>query len=100
MGFSAIPQLELGKTLLPKGRPKEKLASSDAADAGLGVSADAADAGRMLRMLVVSWPPCACISSILALGVLQHVCLSMFGEKLVCWVKTCFTCRSLCLARR
>ena len=100
VGFSAIPQLELGKTLLPKGRPKEKLASSDAADAGLGVSADAADAGRMLRMLVVSWPPCACISSILALGVLQHVCLSMFGEKLVCWVKTCFTCRSLCLARR
>ena len=73
--FSAIPHLELGKTLLPKGivlgqisvllstwlfrRPKEKQASSDAADAGLGVSADAADAGRMLLMLVVSWPRCA-----------------------------------------
>ena len=42
----------------------------------------------MLLMLVVSWPRCACFSSILALGVLQHVCLSMFGEKLVCWVKT------------
>ena len=53
----------------------------------------------MLLMLVVSWPRCACVSSILALGVLQHVCLSMFGEKLVCWVNTCFTCRSLCLAR-
>ena len=63
-------------------RPKEKQASSDAADAGLGVSADAADAGRMLLMLVVSGPRCACVSSILALGVLQHVCLSMFGEKL------------------
>ena len=113
--FSAIPHLELGKTLLPKElvlgqisvlldkwlfrRPKEKQASSDAADAGLGVSADAADAGRMLLMLVVSWPRCACVSSILALGVLQHVCLSMFRDKLVCWVKTCFTCRSLCLAR-
>ena len=113
--FWAISHLELGKTLLPKGpvlgqisvllgkwlfrRPKEKQASSDAADAGLGVSADAADAGRMLLILVVSWPRCACVSSILALGVLQHVCLSMFGEKLVCWVKTCFTCRSLCLAR-
>ena len=72
-------------------RPREKQASSDAADAGLGVSADAADAGRMLLMLVVSWPRCACFSSILALGVLQHVCLSMFGEKLVCWVKTCFS---------
>ena len=45
----------------------------------------------MLLMLVVSWPRCACFSSILALGVLQHVCLSMFGEKLVCWVKTCFS---------
>ena len=112
--FSAIPHLELGKTLLPKGlvlalisvlsgkwlfgRTKEKThASSDAADAGLGVSADAADAGRMLLMLVVSWPRCACVSSILALGVLQHVCLFMFGEKLVCWVKTCFTCHSLCV---
>ena len=42
----------------------------------------------MLLMLVVSWPRCACFSSVLALGVLQHVCLSMFGEKLVCWVKT------------
>ena len=64
--FSAIPHLELGQTLLPKGlvlgqisvllgkwlfrRPKEKQASSDAADAGLGVSADAADAGRMLLL--------------------------------------------------
>ena len=102
--FSAIPHLELGKILLPKGlvlgqisvllgkslfrRPKEKQASSDAADVGLGVSADA---GRMLLMLVVSWPRFACFSSILALGVLQHVCLSMFGEKLVCWVKTCFS---------
>ena len=28
--------------------PKEKQASSDAADAGLGVSADAADAGRIV----------------------------------------------------
>ena len=72
-------------------RPKEKQASSDAADTGLGVSADAADAGRMLLMLVVSWPRCACFSRILALGVLQHVCLSMFGEKLVCWVKTSFS---------
>ena len=45
----------------------------------------------MLLILVVSWPRCACFSSILALGVLQHVCLSMFGEKLVCWVKTCFS---------
>ena len=99
--FSAIPHLELGKILLPKGlvlgqisvllgkwRPKEKQASSDA---GLGVSADAADAGRMLLMLVVSWLRCVCFSSILALGVLQHVCLSMFGEKLLCWVKTCFS---------
>ena len=33
----------LGKWLF--GRPKEKQASSDAADAGLGVSSDAADAG-------------------------------------------------------
>ena len=40
----------LGKWLFR--RPKEKQASSDAADAGLGVSADAADAGRMLLMLV------------------------------------------------
>ena len=45
----------------------------------------------MLLMLVVSWPRSVCFSSILALGVLQHVCLSMFGEKLVCWVKTCFS---------
>ena len=107
--FSAIPHLELGKILLPKRlglvlgqisvrlgkwlfrRPQENQACSDAADAGLGVSADAADAGRMLLMLVVSWPRCACFSSILALGVLQHVCLSMFGDKLVCWVKTCFS---------
>ena len=37
-------------------RPQENQACSDAADAGLGVSADAADAGRMLLMLVVSWP--------------------------------------------
>ena len=59
--FSAIPQLELDKTPLPKGpvlgqisvllgkwlfgRPEERQASSDAADAGLGVSSDAADAG-------------------------------------------------------
>ena len=65
--FSAIPHLELGKTPLPKGlvlgqisvflgkwlfrRPKEKQASSDAADAGLGVSADAADAGRIVATL-------------------------------------------------
>ena len=62
-------------------------------------SADAADVGQRLLMLVISWPHCACVSNILALGVLQHVCLSMFGEELVCWVKTCFTCRSLCLAR-
>ena len=47
----------------------------------LGVSADAADAGRIVATLCV-------LSSVLALGVLQHVCLSMFGEKLVCWVKT------------
>ena len=67
--FSAIPHLELGKTPLPKGlvlgqisvllgkwlfrRPKEKQASSDAADAGLGVSADAADAGRIVATLCV-----------------------------------------------
>ena len=67
--FSAILHLELGKTLLPKGpvlgqisvllgkwlfgRPKEKQASSDAADAGLGVSADAADAGRIVATLCV-----------------------------------------------
>ena len=48
-------------------------------------------------MLVVSWPRCACFSSILALGVLQHVCLSMFGEKLVCWVKTCFSSVAVCV---
>ncbi len=62
--FSAIPHLELGKTPLPKGlvlgqisvlwgkwlfrRPREKQASSDAADAGLGVSADA---GRIMATL-------------------------------------------------
>ena len=60
---------ELGKTPLPKRlvlgqisvilgkwlfrRPKEKQASSDAADAGLGVSADAADAGRIVATLCV-----------------------------------------------
>ena len=60
--FSAIPHLELGKTLLPKRlvlgqisvllgkwlfrRPKEKQASSDAADAGLACR-------LMLLMLVV-----------------------------------------------
>ena len=65
--FSAIPHLELGKTPLLKGlvlgqisvlwgkwlfrRPREKQASSDAADAGLGVSADAADAGRIMATL-------------------------------------------------
>ena len=65
--FSAIPHLELGKTPLPKGlvlgqisvllgkwlfrSPKEKQASSDVADAGLGVSADAADAGRIVATL-------------------------------------------------
>ena len=59
--FSAIPHLELDRTPLPKRpvlgqisvllgkwlfrHPKEKQASSDAADAGLGVSSDAADAG-------------------------------------------------------
>ena len=32
-------------------RPREKQASSDAADAGLGVSADAADAGRIMATL-------------------------------------------------
>ena len=57
----------------------------------------------MLLMLVVSWPRSACVSNILALGMLPHVCLSvclsMFGGKLVCWVKTCLTCPSLCLAR-
>ena len=89
VGFSAT-HLELGKTPLPKGlvlgqisvllgkwlfrRPKEKQASSDAADAGLGVSADAADAGRIV----------ATLSSILALGVLQHVCLCLA-------IKTCFS---------
>ena len=67
--FSAIPHLELEKTPLPKGlvlgqisvllgkwlfrRPKEKQASSDAADAGLGVSADAADAGRIVATCCV-----------------------------------------------
>ena len=59
----------------------------------LGVSA------VMLLMLVVSWPRSACVSTILALGMLPHVCLSMFGGKLVCWVKTCLTCPGLCLAR-
>ena len=39
----------LGKWLFR--RPKEKQASSDAADAGLGVSADAADAGRIVATL-------------------------------------------------
>ena len=39
----------LGKWLF--GRPKKKEASSDAADAGLGVSADAADAGRIVATL-------------------------------------------------
>ena len=92
MGFFGYPPSGAGQNPLPKGlvlgqisvllgkwlfrRPKEKQASSDAADAGLGVSADAADAGRghvvwacrlMLLMLVVSWPRCACFSSILAL---------------------------------
>ena len=70
-----------------------------AADAGLRVSADAVDAGPMLLMLVVSWPRSACVSNVLALGMLPHVCLSMFGGKLVCWVKTCLTCPRLCLAR-
>ena len=32
-------------------RPREKQPSSDAADAGLGVSADAADAGRIVATL-------------------------------------------------
>ena len=41
----------LGKWLLR--RPKEKQASSNAADAGLGVSADAADAGRIVATLCV-----------------------------------------------
>ena len=50
-------------------------------------------------MLVVSWPRSACVSNVLALGMLPHVCLSMFGGKLVCWVKTCLTCPRLCLAR-
>ena len=43
--------LLLGKWLFR--RPKEKQASSDAADAGLGVSADAADAGRIVATLCV-----------------------------------------------
>ena len=69
VGFSAIPHLELSKTPLPKGlvlgqisvllgkwlfrRPGEKQASSDAADAGLVVSADAADTGRIVATLRV-----------------------------------------------
>ena len=48
------------------------------------MSADAVDAGPMLLMLVVSWPRSACVSNVLALGMLPHVCLSMFGGKLVC----------------
>ena len=51
-----------------------------AADAGLRVSADAVDAGPMLLMLVVSWPRSACVSNVLALGMLPHVCLSMYAE--------------------
>ena len=104
MGFFGYPPSGAGQNPVAKGacfggqisvllgkwlfrRPKEKQASSDAADAGLGVSADAA-------MLVVSWPRCACFSSILALGVLQHVCLLCLAKSWyvdVCWVKTCFS---------
>ena len=71
--FSAIPHLELGKhpflDIERKNRPPLMLLML-------------AWACRLiLLMLVVSWPRCACVSSILALGVLQHVCLSMFGDK-------------------
>ena len=51
----------------------------------LGVSADAADAGRIVASGHVVR---ASLTFLLYIGVLQHVCLSMFGEKLVCWVKT------------
>ena len=75
---------------------------SDAADAGLRVSADAVDAGLMLLMLVVSWPRSACVSNVLALGMLPHVCPSVYVWRkviLVCWVKTCLTYPCLCLAK-
>ena len=65
--FFGYPPSGAGKNPLPKGlvlgqisallgkwlfrRPKEKQASSDAADAGLGMSADAADAGRIVATL-------------------------------------------------
>ena len=67
--FRLSPIWSWKKTPLPKGlvwgqisvllgkwlfrRPKEKQASSDAADAGLGVSADAADAGRIVATFCV-----------------------------------------------
>ena len=47
--FWARFRVLLGKWLFR--RPKEKQASSDAADAGLGVSADAADADRIVATL-------------------------------------------------
>ena len=67
MGFFGYPPSGAAQTPLPKGlvlgqisvlwgkwlfrRPREKQASSDAADAVLGVSADAADAGRIMATL-------------------------------------------------
>ena len=62
----------------------------------------------MLLMLVVSWPRSACVSNILALGMLPHVCLSVYvwrkvsmlgqnlldlsqslsGKVFTCWNKT------------
>ena len=79
-GFSAIPQLELDKTPLPKGPVLgqisvllgkwEKQASSDAADAGL----------CPLMLLMLAW---AC-----RLHMSQHDCLPLSGKEFICWIKT------------
>ena len=58
VGFFGYPPSRAGQSPVAKGAcfgpdfgPKQ--ASSDAADAGLGVSADAADAGRIVATLCV-----------------------------------------------
>ena len=58
VGFFGYPPLVLGQISVILGkwlfrRPKGKQASSDTADAGLGVTADAADAGRIVATLCV-----------------------------------------------
>ena len=59
------------------------------------MSADAADAGRMLLMLVVSWPRCATCLSVYVwrkVGMLGqnllHMSQSLSGKELICWIKT------------